>query len=150
MVCPKCGKKTVLDFSVCPSCGYDTTKAYEAAKAEHSSAIPALKESSPENTFVRSYGTGAIVTLKFFAWLDLVAGIIGAIWIWSTFGSQEVTFGSKEIGVIYSQTVTNPVGVALGFVVLLQGIFVCAYFLVVASIAENLIEIRKNIESSRT
>jgi len=143
MVCPKCGKKTVFDFSVCPSCGYDTTKAYEAAKAEHSGVIPDLKESSPANTFVRSYGTGAINTLKFFAWFDLVAGIIGAIWIWSTFGSQEV-------GYLSSRTVTNPVGVALGVVVMLQGIFVCAYFLVIASMAENLIEIRKKIESSRT
>ena len=32
MECPKCGRKTLLDFSKCPSCGYDTYEAYEKQK----------------------------------------------------------------------------------------------------------------------
>lgn len=76
-------------------------------------------------------GSEAISVLRVFAWLDLVAGIMGSFWILSTFGS-------------YSVTVPKPIGIAVGIATILQGVFVCAFFLVVASIAENLIAIRKN------
>jgi hypothetical protein len=79
-------------------------------------------------------GEGAIAALKFFAWLDLIAGIIGAIWIWVQFGKT----GD------YSFSPVNPVGVGVGFAVLFQGMFACALFLVIASIAESLIALRKN------
>ena len=87
-------------------------------------------------------GSGSIVTLKVFAWFDLVAGIIGGFWIFSTYGSTIVTRGSGLYS--YPETVANPVGIAIGIGIILQGLFACAFFLVVASIAENLIAIRKN------
>jgi len=45
----------------------------------------------------------------------------------------------------YSSTAeANPLAIGIGIAVLLQGIFACALFLVIASIAESLIEIRKD------
>lgn len=70
-------------------------------------------------------GSGAITVLKFFAWFDLVGGCIGAIVI-----------GDK-------------MGLLISTVILFQGIFICALFLVLASIAENLIAIRQNTEPKK-
>jgi len=85
-------------------------------------------------------GEGAISALKFFAWLDLIGGIIGSIWVWAELGTRRVPG-------YYSLTETTPLGIVIGFAVLLQGMFVCALFLVIASIAESLIVIRKNMAS---
>ncbi|MCJ7651500.1 MAG: hypothetical protein MUP85_23075 [Candidatus Lokiarchaeota archaeon] len=66
------------------------------------------------------YIPASVSILKLFAWLDLIASFIFAIIIWSEPTHYSIGFG---IGV------------------LLQGIFVCALFLVIAIIAENLIVI---------
>lgn len=97
--------------------------------------------SSNSEAFEWEPGVGAINTLKFLGWLDLVAGIIGSIVIWANYSTKEVTLGEYYK---YTEKVTDPVGVGLGFLVLFQGIFICILFLVIASIAENLIAIRKN------
>jgi hypothetical protein len=81
----------------------------------------------------------AITVLRIFAWLDLVAGIALAIIIWVKFSATEIGTGTY-----YAHTITNPIAIAVGIAVLLQGMFVCALFLVIASIAENLIAIREN------
>jgi amino acid transporter len=73
--------------------------------------------------------------LRLFAWIDLIAGLVGAILIWANLSSKEITKGGYYS---YVEKVTDPLGVALGFVVLFQGMFLCALFLVVASIASNL------------
>lgn len=86
---------------------------------------------------------GTITLLKGFAWFDLIAGVIGAVIVWAKFSSQRVVMG------LYSQTsetVVNPVAIGIGIAVLLQGIFTWALLRVVASIASNLIAIRKNTE----
>ncbi|PKN65490.1 MAG: hypothetical protein CVU57_10265 [Deltaproteobacteria bacterium HGW-Deltaproteobacteria-15] len=67
-------------------------------------------------------GEAAVVVLRFFAWLELVGSIVGGY----LFGSQ---FES----------------VYLGAAIVLQGMFFCAFFLVVAAIADSAIEIRKKI-----
>ncbi|PKL82550.1 MAG: hypothetical protein CVV24_09590 [Ignavibacteriae bacterium HGW-Ignavibacteriae-3] len=63
----------------------------------------------------------SVSVLKFFAWLDLIVSIILAIYLWN-----------------------EHYNVMMGIGVILQGIFVCALFLVVALIAENLIVINHN------
>jgi len=65
----------------------------------------------------------SVSILKLFAWFDLIASIIFAI-------------------IILSES--TPYRIGLGIGVLLQGIFVCALFLVIAIIAENLIAINYN------
>jgi hypothetical protein len=83
-------------------------------------------------------GENAISFLRFFAWSDLIASIIGAVWVW-------VNFHEREVGVYFTYTETNPIGIAAGFVVLLEGIIAFTVFLVIAAICENTIEIRKKL-----
>jgi hypothetical protein len=71
----------------------------------------------------------AISALKFFAWLDLIAGVILSIIIWAKYSSSD-----------------NPIVIGIGIAVLLQGLFVWALFLVLSSIAQNLISIKENTE----
>jgi hypothetical protein len=129
--CPKCGTSKVFDFDKCPSCGHvmynadapDQPSTVQEAISNHSSSIIPLT-------------TGAIQVLKFFAWLDLIISIIGSIIIWGNYGKTASDF--------YSLSTTNPIAIGIGIAVLLQGVFVCAFFLVIASIAENIIVIRNN------
>jgi len=80
------------------------------------------------------FGTQASEVLAALAWLSLIGGFIGAIWVWGTFGST---------GGYHSET--NPLGVATGIGVLVQGIFVCVFFLVVAHIGRNVAMIRMRV-----
>ena len=81
----------------------------------------------------------AINALRIFAWLNLIGGIIVAFllseWLWA--------------GKATSQQAT-PLNVALSIVFLAEGVFGCAFLLVVCSIAENLIAIRRNTEATHT
>ncbi len=102
-----------------------------------------ISSSYERNNIPSEYRTEAISVLRFFAWLDLVFGIICSIVIWVNYGSTEV-FNKYYYS---TSNVANPIGIGLGIGVLMQGIFLCAFFLVVASMAENLSAIRKNTES---
>lgn len=83
---------------------------------------------------------GAIGALRFFAWLDLIAGAIGAIVVWSNFGSIEVPiYGGSSV----TRTHANPFGIGLGIALFAQGIFLSAFFLVIAGAAEDIAAIRK-------
>lgn len=88
----------------------------------------------------------AISALRFFAWLDLIAGIVFSIIIWSKFSTSEISTGFYTSR---TATLSNPVAIGIGIAVLLQGIFVWALFLVLSSIAQNLITIRNNTEPSK-
>ncbi len=87
----------------------------------------------------------AISALRFFAWLDLIAGIVFAIIIWAKFATSEIGAGYYS----RAETITNPIAIGIGIAVLLQGIFVWALFLVLSSIAQNLIAIRDNTEPKK-
>ena len=80
----------------------------------------------------------SIGVLRIFAWLNLLVSIIISVVIWSKFSTE------IDRGYYTSERVANPYMVGLGIGVLLQGIFACALFLVIAHIAESLIFIRHN------
>lgn len=83
------------------------------------------------------YRGGAIIALRAFAWLDLAGGFLSAVIVWLTAGTREVVlFGD------ITRTEANPLGIGLGFVLLFQGVFLCALFLVIAGAAEDLAAIR--------
>lgn len=67
----------------------------------------------------------SIAVLRFLAWIDLAAGAVGAMVLLAE-------FGNSLPGIIWS------------IAAFIQGVFVCCYFLVIASIADNLIAIREN------
>ncbi|MBU1299279.1 MAG: hypothetical protein KKG06_05055 [Bacteroidetes bacterium] len=77
----------------------------------------------------RESGGGAIFILQIIAWLELVGAIIVAIFF-------------------LLNPLIIPHSTEIGLVIFFQGVFLCAFLLVVASIAENLIQIRKNTTKS--
>lgn len=85
-------------------------------------------------------GEKAISVLKFIAWLNLILGCLGALIIYTEFGTVEVP--STSFYGTYQQT--NPVGIAISLALLLEAIIGCAFLLVVCSMANNLISIREN------
>jgi hypothetical protein len=89
-------------------------------------------------------GIGAIDALKFFAWFDFACGIIGGLLAWRLIGIQYVTENVSYYPYIKVTEQTNVAGIILAVGIALQGVLVCALFLVIASMAENLIAIRRN------
>lgn len=129
IVCPKCGRKNPQGTWHC-DCGYDFDQ------ANNDSSVERQRTLSNSSSSLR--GEGAISVLRFFAWLDLAIGIIGAIAIWFIFGT------TRTIGFYSSTAEANPLAIGIGIAILFQGMFLCAFFLVIASIAESLIIIRKD------
>lgn len=86
-------------------------------------------------------GMGAASVLRFFAWADLVASFVIAVWVLSTFSVVDVP---NEFIPGMSSRENNPIAMAVAIGVVLQGAFVCALFLAVASMADNLAAIRRN------
>ena len=113
-MCPNCNKPNRRNAVRCSACGANLTK--DAQR------------------------NGLVGALKFFAWLDLISSICGAIWIWSQFSKLTT---SDVFG--FPGTTINPVGIGIGIGILFQGILGFVLFLTVASIAENVIEIRKKL-----
>lgn len=116
MKCPKCGKNNREGTWHC-DCGYDFLSYDRKSSASKHS------ESKKEITTIpnQESTTAAIQILRFFAWLDLIAGIIGSI----------------PISITY--------GIIFGLAVLLQGVLCFAFFIVVTQIAENVITIKVNL-----
>lgn len=121
--CIKCGFEINNDaISKCPKCG--------AIQTENSSGF---NEKLP--------GSAEAFLLKCSAWFYVVISVIGGISIFNVFGTTQVRAGTYYK---YTHTVSNPVGKAIGIATMLQGIFIFILLLVIAAMAENIIEIRKN------
>ena|SRR2546430_1454274 len=86
----------------------------------------------------------SVVMLQVFAWLDLVAGIIGGLYVYATSGHEVISHitGLNEFPTY--EHITNVYAIILAIGIFLQGIFLCTFFLVVSSIATNLVAIRNN------
>jgi hypothetical protein len=95
------------------------------------------REIDADSNSENEHASKEISVLRIFAWLDLIGSIIASIFIWSKFGTR------KMPGFSYL-TEADPLTIGLGFGILVQGVFACVLFLVIASMAENLIAIRKN------
>lgn len=67
----------------------------------------------------------SLAVLRFMAWIDLAAGTVGATVLMSEFG-------------------TSLPAIIWSIAAFMQGVFVCSFFLVIASIADNLFAIREN------
>jgi len=136
MICEKCGYNFSGSYMVTPTICRDCFSKLSPDEQDKAKVSPTPQAEATSSVTTYS-GEGAITALKFFAWLDLIGGIVGAVWVWAQFGSTQVTSSYS------STTEANPVAIGIGVGVLLQGMFVCALFLVIASIAESLIAIRK-------
>lgn len=123
MECSSCGSRNPESASFCVGCGTDLNASpHELPEVEGCTSVA----SRPTASFP---GEQALWVVKFVAWADLFGGIVIALVIWS---NNAFNLSS---------------GMFSGFAWLLQGVIVSAFLLVVASIAENLIAIRKELEA---
>jgi hypothetical protein len=73
----------------------------------------------------------AVDALSFLAWINLIAGIGGAFWLWSKFSSHD------------------PIILSIVLALLFQSIFGSIFFLVVVFMADNLVAIRKAVQTKK-
>ena len=136
--CQQCHMPSAPSHNYCMNCGTKRPRITHSGRHEPDSQLTASFSSSKGNDQSSQFvipGEGAIDVLKALAWVGLVVSMIGGIWILATFG---------RIG-DYSK---NPIGIGVGIAVLVEGVFSCALFLVIASIAQSLIAIRRRMESN--
>lgn len=81
-------------------------------------------------------GESAVFWLKVVAWVYCIASVYAALWIEKQFGTVPDKF---DIG-----TEANTVAIAISISVGFQGVVTLVFLLVVASIGESLIKIRKH------
>lgn len=132
--CTRCGAKAGLWMSMCDACIKAGQEKSARSAAQTRLVVSGAGDTAPSQA---GYGQGAIDVLRVFAWLNLLGGVIVSIYVWSTLATFDASgrFGS------YHES--NPLGVILGIASLTEGVFGCALLLVICSMAENLVAIRK-------
>ncbi len=100
-------------------------------------------EESPVNAENRLPGFASVFALKIAAWFNLALCTIGAGYIFREFGVRLVV---EEGFLDYTEKVVNPFGITFSLAVFLTGIFGCILFLVIASMAENIMAIRQKLD----
>ena len=108
---------------------------------------PPETENEPSGSDIESHGSqeagdenggdgkqnGAVTALRFMAWFSLFIGVAVSI---SLFATSDSGYGE-----------TNTLAIISALVSLFVSFLVCAFFLVVCSMADNLIHIRQKLES---
>ncbi len=122
------------DSPVCGNCGATVREEDTACRACGAIFAPPLAPQQDKAPL-------AITVLKFCAWLDLaVSAVAGFIILINPDLFAPTLY--QPLATLFA--IINPVGVLVALAICLQGVCVCPLFLVIASIAENLIAIRRN------
>lgn len=140
-ICPKCSCANWTDVTSCIKCDSSLIDAKIYFVADNMDSNLSTKKGVGRYQDSKTQGHGAISTLRCFAWLNLIIGIIGSMVLYNVLGVAE-KYSS------YS-TETNPFGIILTLAWLIEGVFGCAFLLVICSMAENLIAIRENTEKNK-
>ena len=119
----------------------------ERHPGEFESGAKGVKPSlpAPSQTDLQSKPAGAfvIIAVKIAAWMNLVFCWMGSFYVFREMGVQLI----EEEGFLdYSEKIISPFGVTLSMGLFLQGVFGCIFFLLLASIAENIMAMRIKIE----
>lgn len=76
----------------------------------------------------------AIGVLELLAKINFICSIVGMVYIWYEYGGTAMKYGNGDI---------NPIGIAVGVAVLLQGMICWVLFAVIAGIAKNIYALRQ-------
>jgi hypothetical protein len=106
---------------------------YHTAKLGAPGRANAATPISAREAALRDANMGITSILRLFAWLMLIAGVVGGLWLWSTIAyvPRVSPFGNVQLGSDF-----NPAGAAIAFTVIAQGVLWCVLLLAV-SIAVN-------------
>ncbi len=132
-ICPKCGCDNWNDVPSCEKCDSSLTDVPVSV-----TPTTAFKPRLSSMNGKRKHR--AISTLRFFALLNLIGGIIGSIVVYIMLGSV-VKYSAYD-----KFTETNPYGIILAVAWFIEGVFGCVFLLVICDMAENLIAIRENTQ----
>lgn len=147
--CPSCNA-AIGDqnpYSWCIECGEPLTDEIKAwiphlAKPQGESSAVSSEQSRP-----RPAASDSLVSaLNFIGWANLIASVILAFYIWSSFGTVEVVSG---VYVPYREKVTNPVAIGTGVAVIAQGIIVLVFCSAISRILEHVAAIRRELASKQ-
>ena len=129
--CEKCGASIVVKWMEhggtvkCRGCGAEVTVPENTVEVSAEVAEEYLKPAKDTTQEITSLDKiqkietrDCVDVLRFMAWGYLWVSIAGAIAVWYLYGD-------------------NPLGIAQGFAVLVQGLLMCPFFLCIASIAED-------------
>lgn len=129
-ICYKCGESIKTSIlmkkhgnAYCDGC-------YSDAKVSES-VITTESLTNPEKPYRNKYSNA----LHIIAVSELLCSIIVAFYIW-------IKFGTVDIGLYYTDQVTNPFGIAIGFGVLFQGIIFFILISAVRVIADDVSEMK--------
>ena len=89
-------------------------------------------------------GSAAVKALRIVAWTNLVVCTLGSLYVFRELGVRLIP---EEGFLDYTEKIVSPFGIALSLAIFFQGIFGCVFFLVIASIAENIMAIRRRTEN---
>ena len=128
-----------IKHTTCPNCNASIFNQKTMYLEEAMRLAEQYKKSTLfEATIESDYGEKSITLLRIMAWLNLVFGVIAAIYFWSVTGNIQDSYGR------YVQV--DRVGNLLVFVCVFEAFGGYALLTVIASIAGNLIAIRKGME----
>ena len=148
--CSGCGEWIVMadkpagSSVVCRLCGAGNfvpdeceaaTKSERDAYADRSGSCA---PGTPHTTGDR--GAGVADALGVLSWFVLILHVVAAVIIWVVLGMTGSGYRAEP----------NAVGIALGFGVLLEGVFLCVLFRAVYWISKNVIDVRSEVLRNRT
>jgi hypothetical protein len=83
-----------------------------------------------------------VSALNFIGYANLIASILLAIYVWSSFGSVEVVAGTYST---HTEKVTNPAAIGMGIALITQGVIVLIFCLAISRILSHVAEIHRSV-----
>jgi len=144
ILCPRCNFLNPAGTSICKNCraniGIASFILQPSKQMEELDSQPIEakepKKIKPQNIKKSRQLAASFKALRVLAWLTFIAVIIGAIGITNRYANL-ARYPTKD---------ADLTGIGIGIVILMLGIFLAIFLLVIASIAENLILVRKRMD----
>ena len=119
-------KQVVADYPESPEAEYSQN---QISDIEGASSTQVRQEAQKVAAYSAPSSSGASSTLKAFAWVELILGLLG--------------------GVLIIVSMKTMMGTGLGIALILQVCFFWAVMMVVAEMADNLVQIKKNTSGKK-
>ncbi len=77
-----------------------------------------------------------VLILRIFAGLELICSVVIALWFWRKFGIQPSEWNGN---------LANLASIGVGVAILINGVVICTFFIVIASMSENVTYIKNHM-----
>lgn len=133
---------------ICQKCGDDITTSKKNMIDGHCYCLGCYSDeviNSNQNNVKETHNSPSLYqnkyagTLGAFAIIELISSIVLAIYIWAKYGTIEITSGYFYS---FTETEINPLGIGLGFGILIQGIVIYVILSALKVMAEDIADIK--------